>query len=160
MQHASEAVGRPWRGVAFRLAARDLVVPLPRLREVRQVPRLARVPGTRVWMVGVANVNGRLLPVADLARYFLGRPRRAGADRALVVERDGFLSGLLVDEILGVRDFSSTEGREPQGERGERGTLDECVAGVCPSEDGTWELFDLDALLDRPDFADAREAGS
>ena len=160
MKDPSEVDERPWRGVAFRLAGRDLVVPLPSLREVREVPRFARVPGVRDWMVGVANVNGRLLPVADLAHYFLGRPRRGGADRALVVERDGFLSGLLVDEILGVRDFSSSVRRDPEGGGGKGDALDECVAGVCPSEDGTWELFDVDALLDRPDFADAREARS
>ena len=67
----------------------------------------------RSWVLGVANVRGRLVPVMDLAGL-LDLPSRANwrSRRVLVVEQGDFLVGLLVDAVLGMQQFPSDSRRE------------------------------------------------
>jgi len=95
-----------WSGVGFRLAGLQLVAPMGEVAEVLHEPRQTQLPGVKPWVLGVANVRGRLLPIIDLCR-FVGRepsPRRKER-RVLVVEFGEIFSGLLVDELLGMQHF-------------------------------------------------------
>ena len=66
------AGGDEWVGVAFRLGSEHFLAAREETREVLAVPaHLTRVPGARLWVRGLANVRGQLLPVIDL-RQFLG----------------------------------------------------------------------------------------
>ena len=80
--------------------------------EVVAVPPLARVPHTRPWFLGVANLRGNLYSVVDFAR-FLGRTAEPGtasaAQSRLVVfgSRTGELrAGIVVQRVLGLRNIT------------------------------------------------------
>jgi purine-binding chemotaxis protein CheW len=93
-------------GVLIGIAGGRYAVPMAAVAEVGRVPRITRVPGVPVWVAGVANWRGRILPVVDL-RPLLGgtiaRPREVGPDGRLVVAGDGTVSvGLLVEAVDGV----------------------------------------------------------
>lgn len=101
-----------WTGLGFRLGERWLVAPREDVREVIVPPHLARVPGARPWLLGLANVRGALLPVCDLHRL-LGEEHNtlARGSRVLVFNSDRVPAGFLVDEVAGYRQFTPADQR-------------------------------------------------
>jgi len=59
-----------WEGVVFVLGEERFIASVSEIRELLTLPEsITRVPGTRPWMMGVANIRGDLLPIVDLQRY-------------------------------------------------------------------------------------------
>src|ERR1700691_6554770 len=97
---ASEA--GEWVGVALRMAGELYLVAREEAREVLGLPTpLARVPGAKSWILGLANIRGQLLPIIDL-RAFLGRGPMPSSrnSRVIVVNHRDIPAGLVVDEVL------------------------------------------------------------
>ena len=95
-----------WSGIGFRLAGQWYVAPMGEVAEVLPQPHTTRLPGVKPWVVGVANLRGRLLPVIDLCGFFgqaLSTARKQR--RVLVVDRADLFVGLLVDEVMGLQHF-------------------------------------------------------
>ena len=147
-----------WTGIGFRLGGDSFVVDRDEVREVMLVPQeLTRVPGSRNWMRGLANVRGHLLPVADLKGFLAGRPA-AGSDRTarvLVLNRADVPVGLLVDEVFGFRRFLAGEfsDQAPQTALG----CEAMIAGAYAAEGQTWPVFSMDRLVRSEEFLDAAE---
>jgi twitching motility protein PilI len=143
-----------WSGVGFAVSGHRFVAPLGQVTEIMTVPSLTRLPRVKPWVRGVANVRGRLLPVADLAAFFGGRlsssPRRL---RALVVEAEDIYCGLLVDEVLGLKHFGTEALREPPRELPEHFVA--FVEGAYVAADGEWTLFNAGKLVGDARFLDA-----
>ena len=104
---AQEETKEQWTGVLFRLRGTDLLAPMNDVSEIVSLPEVARVPGVKPWVMGVANMRGNLLPVMDLTGFLYGEPSIADAKtrRLLVVNNEGVFAGLLVDAILGMKHF-------------------------------------------------------
>ena len=95
-----------WQGIGYQLGGVRLVSAMGEVREVLQVPRYTPLPGVHEWMLGIANVRGRLLPVIDLHRYLdIETTLPQNQARLLVVEADGLTAGLLVEASLGIQHF-------------------------------------------------------
>lgn len=95
-----------WLGIGFRLGDLRLVAPLDHVVEILTYPGMSKVPGAKDWVRGIANVRGNLLPIMDLHGYLKGEgvvPSRLS--RVLVVNHKGVFSGLIVDEVLGLKHF-------------------------------------------------------
>ena len=70
------------------------------VREIVRVPAVTRVPKTPASVEGVANLRGTLLPIINLRCHFGMPPAERNDDmRAVVVEADGRLAGLVVDRV-------------------------------------------------------------
>ncbi len=63
--------------------------------------RVTAVPNARPELLGVRNMRGQILPVADLA-LLLGISRTAPPSRLLMAEAGGRLAGFAIDEVSGV----------------------------------------------------------
>lgn len=61
-----------WSGIAFEMMGQYFVAPLGEVTEVIYPPKYTPVPNTQSWVMGLANIRGRLLSVADLAQYISG----------------------------------------------------------------------------------------
>ncbi len=146
---------REWVGVALRMAGELYLVAREETREVLSVPgTLTRVPGAKVWLKGLANVRGALLPVIDL-RQFLGSGTTplTRNTRLLVVNHREVPAGLLVDEVLGFRRFDEGEfhgDAPPMIVRCER-----YLAGVFRRGQEQWPVLSLRLLVENPGFLDA-----
>lgn len=79
--------------------------------EVLQVPKITQVPLTHSWFLGMANVQGDLYGIADLAAYFGGVSTKVDQKTRilLVSPRFDVNSGLLVNRTLGIRNVSDFE---------------------------------------------------
>jgi len=96
-----------WQGIGFRLQDEWMVSPLSEIKEVLYYPKiLAKVPGAKHWVLGIANHQGILIPVIDLSACIGGQPiKRDGRSRLLIISQTGITAGLLVSEVLGIKYF-------------------------------------------------------
>lgn len=102
-----------WLGVAFSLGGVNLVAPLGDIAEVLALPAYIPVPLSKSWLLGIANVRGRLLPITQLSS-FLGLPQsgsqfHAPNQKILVIDQPKIFSGLQVDDVLGIQTFSQQQ---------------------------------------------------
>ncbi len=106
--------------LAFESGSRAYLVRLDDTSEVLPAPDCTPVPLTRPWMLGLANVRGRLVSVVDFSA-FLGEPATVITPQVrlvLLAERFGSHAGLLVGRVLGLRSIEALHKREgtPGGE--------------------------------------------
>jgi len=143
-----------WRGIGFRVGSRYLVSSINEVNEILTLPPLTIVPGTRPWLLGVANVRGNLVPVIDLRQYIEGeRTQLTDSSRVLLVRQLGGSVGLLIDEVLGQRNFSEEQRADALGEEDER--YSRFVGENYPLGEVHWGLFSMAALVRTPDFVQA-----
>ena len=103
---SQQAAVQTWSGIGFRMGERFFVAPMGEVGEVLHEPRYTQLPGVKIWVKGVANVRGRLLPVMDLCGFFGNElsPLRK-LRRVLVVDHQDIFAGLTVDEVFGMQHF-------------------------------------------------------
>ena len=143
-----------WRGIGFRVGTRYLVSSIAEVNEILTVPPLTVVPGTRPWLLGVANVRGNLVPVIDLRNFIEGeRSQATDGTRVLVIRQHGGSVGLMVDEVLGQRNFSDEQRAEAEDESDQR--YGRFVPERYQLGEVLWGLFSMAALVRTPEFLQA-----
>lgn len=158
----AHAVGAPeqsdapgvWRGIGFRVGARHLLGSIGDVNEILAVPPATPVPGTRPWLVGVANVRGSLVPVVDLACFIDGVTTALSDNcRILLVRQPAGSVGLLVDEVFGQRSLASEQlvGAGVEADP----ALARFVRERVSSGNIDWGLFNMSALVRSSEFQQA-----
>lgn len=97
--------------LAIRIGAENYLVELGMAAEIVTLPELARVPWTKPWYRGLANVRGRLVGVVDL-QHLMGRePLAPEQAQQLLVLGDGLgvAAGILVTRAFGIRNLKDLE---------------------------------------------------
>ena len=95
-----------WNGLGFSLLGHRFVAPMSEVGELMRVPAATRIPGVKHFVMGIANVRGRLMAILDLAIFFgssssISRSQR----RVLAVEGEEQYFGFVIDESLGMQHF-------------------------------------------------------
>lgn len=140
-----------WSGVAYRLGGSCLVSRLGEVVEILEFPELSTIPLTQPWVRGIANVRGKLLPVIDLNGYLNGRVTEVNSrTRVLVIDHEGLYSGLVVDEVLGLKHFTDDEYCKEDVEVDDY--LRPYVRNGYRRGDQVWAIFSLYALAEAPQF--------
>jgi len=151
-------VRRTWSGIGFRLGEQWLVSPTDEVLEILKYPALTRVPSALSWVKGIANIRGTLVPVMDLRAFLEGDPiKLARQSRVLVIQQGGFTSGLLVDEVLGMRHFFEEE-RSPDMP-GFSENLSPYLGGAFKQGNQVWGIFDMRNLAKSPRFLEVASRG-
>jgi len=146
-----EDIKDEWSGIGFRVAGHDLVAPLGHVIEILDFPGLSRVPGAKGWVLGIANVRGNLLPVMDLQHYLYEKitPIRKKS-RILVMNHQGVFSGLLVDEVLGMRRLLAENRRMTPENTDEQ--LKPYIEHIYRHGKQQWKVFSMHKLAESPLF--------
>lgn len=138
-------------GVIFRLGDHHLMCNLEQVREFLPLPSHTPVPGTKTWILGLANVRGDLVTIVDLSWFLLGtRTKITMRSRLLLASLRGRPVGLLVNEVFGQRNFVEKDAR-PSNLQGES-PLHGLVKRQYRSGSETWQELDLDILFTTADF--------
>jgi twitching motility protein PilI len=141
----SAASSEIWQGLAFRQGERWMLAPKDDVREVIPPPRLTRVPNTRPWLAGVANVRGSLLTLVDLGLLCGGEGCASGRTaRVLVLNSDQMPAGFVVDEVAGYRQFTAAEQAPVDAAAGE--VMQPFVLGGFMREGRPWPVLSLHKL--------------
>jgi purine-binding chemotaxis protein CheW len=90
----------------LRVASETYAIPVEHVVEVADLGLVRAVPGARPELLGVRNVRGHILPVADLA-LLLGIRRTTPPQRLLVAEVAGQRACFAVDEVTEVGEMSA-----------------------------------------------------
>jgi len=140
-----------WHGIGFRLGQQSLVVAMSEVSEILQAPPTTRLPNVQPWVLGVANVRGRLIPLLDLNRFFgfSDAASNQTGQPVLVMEQGEQTDGLLVDALDGVQHFDDTDFSAELPEVDER--LKPFVRGQYRRDQRSWALLSLATL-----YADRR----
>ena len=140
-----------WSGIAFRVGNNNLLAPLDAVVEILEMPRLARVPLAQPWVLGIANIRGNLLPVVDISVFLGGEETSTGSkSRVLVIDHNGVYSGLVVDEVYGLKHFMESESAESSPDVDE--FLLQYVSTGFRRDGKEWREFSLTALAETPQF--------
>ncbi len=144
-----------WNGIGFTIAGKQFVAPMGSVSEILHLPKYTSVPGVKNWMLGIANVRGRLLPIMDLASFFdISNHKQKNRDkRVLIVEHGEVLSGFVVDSVHGMQYFS-TDSFSESSEIGLDKTIEPFVKGAYEKNNGKWNVFDTFAVTNNEKFLD------
>lgn len=104
--------GYDWRGVVFEVGDQRLVAPMGEVSEVLNMPEYTSMPMVEPWLLGLANIRGRLLPLTDLPQ-FLHLPNRQQKKqrKVLIIDNSTVFSGLVVDKVIGIEQFTRSQYR-------------------------------------------------
>ena len=102
-----------WRGMVFEIGGQRLVAPMGEVSEVLSMPEYTSIPLAQPWLLGIANVRGRLLPLTDLSKL-LSVPSQLpqmSQRKVIVIDHSTVFSGLIVDQVLGIEQFTRAQYR-------------------------------------------------
>jgi twitching motility protein PilI len=120
-QRLSEAPAREMQAarLGVRIGGRDYLVDMTSIGEVVPVSSIARVPWTRPWFRGLANVRGRLVGVYDLPQMAGEEPLRdeQGLQLLLLGETLKVNAALLITRAFGLRSAKDLDAL-PEAEAG------------------------------------------
>ena len=152
-----EEQGEEWIGVGFKLGEEGFVSARSDVREVLAVPEaMTRVPGAKPWLRGIANVRGQLITVIDLKAFLGGGASHTDRhSRVLVLASRDVPTGMLVDEVVGFRRFSSSNYSETAPRTVIR--CDNYLDGGYQRDEEAWPCFSLPKLLQDEQFLRAGE---
>jgi chemotaxis signal transduction protein len=124
--------------VRLRVAGEAYAVPVGNVLEVVRPGAVTAVPGSAAGLLGVLNLRGQVLAVADLAQI-LGLRAAAPPARMLIAESGSLRAGFVVDEVSEV------------GELGDptEATESELLAGATLEGGDLIGILDLDRVLSR-----------
>ncbi|WP_353571243.1 chemotaxis protein CheW [Candidatus Albibeggiatoa sp. nov. BB20] len=150
-----EQVQEIWRGIAFRVGDTFLVSSITHVDRIMNCPSvLAKVPGAKTWIRGLANIRGILLPVIDLLACLSNKITSIeNRSRLLIINQNGVYAGLLVDEVMGIKHFPEEllDTETPCQEA----WVSPFNKGLFHYEQQTWVVFDMQVLTESNQFLNA-----
>ncbi|MDB6097811.1 MAG: twitching motility protein PilI [Gammaproteobacteria bacterium] len=152
---AEAETGQEWVGVAFRMGGETFLVAREETREVLGYPAVVtRIPGTKNWVKGLANVRGALIPMLDLRQFLGSGATTTGRNtRIVVVNHRDIPAGLMVDEVLGFRRFAESEFNAEAPPTVIR--CDSYLAGAFRRGGEVWPVLSLKSLVESQSFLQA-----
>ena len=133
--------------VACFLLGEDVyAVDIMRIREIIRPQKLSALPKAPVFMEGVLNLRGAVIPVVDLRKRFDMPGREDDRNRRLLIlALAGRTLGIVVDEVTEVITVPVANLKPPP--QVTHGVGAEYLVGVCLVEDDLVMLLDPDRLL-------------
>ncbi|MEX0942991.1 MAG: chemotaxis protein CheW [Pseudomonadales bacterium] len=148
---ARENAQTHWNGLGFSLLGQRFVAPMQEVAELVRVPQTTKLPGVKNFVVGVANVRGRLLVVLDLVTFFGENSAFPRAQRRiLAVEDEEQYFGFMVDESLGMQHFPREAYTE--SEEGVQDRFKPFVNGCYVVGGTVWPVISLLKLAEHPEL--------
>jgi len=130
----------------FRLGEDIYAIDIMRIKEIIRPQKLAVLPKAPVFMEGVLNLRGAVIPVVDLRKRFDMPVREIDRDRRLlIVALAGRTLGIVVDEVTEVITVPVANIKPPP--QVSQGVGAEYLVGVCLVQDDLVMLLDPDRLL-------------
>lgn len=146
--------GSEWYGIAFEVAGIQMVAPMGEVAEILNLPSFTPIPLTKPWLMGVANVRGRLLTLIDLANFLTLSTEVAKSGKIMVIDQEGIFTGILVDQVFGMVHFSEAQYQSIE--------LPEVSVAFAPyhhgafiKDDKAWHVMMLSLLYTNPDYLNA-----
>lgn len=147
---ASTVRAKPGKYLVIRLAEESYGIGIFHVREIIGLPAITPVPRTPVFIKGVINLRGKIIPVVDLRTKFCMTQKDASRDTCIVIvdvtAASGRLwMGIIVDAVRDVANFAAGDLEEVPsfGVRVDTSFL----LGLGRQKDGMTLLLDIEKVL-------------
>ena len=151
---ALDLVKEEWVGVGFRIGDSKLIAAMSEVKEILDLPEYTMVPGVKSWIVGVANVRGSLLPILDMKTFLLGEDiKHRQKARVIVIDYKGFNTGLIVEEVYGMRHFRDSDETDEIPEVHD--DISPYIGRAFKQDKEHWPVFDFKEMAQDERFAHA-----
>jgi len=143
-----------WTAIGFRVGEHHFLIPLSDSREVFTVPdHYTAVPKSESWVYGIANLRGELLPIFDLQHFLVDKKSKVSKrSRIMVINHAEIYSGLLVDEVFGLKHFQ----RKPESpDINKQVNISAYLNGSLFHQNTHWDIFSFQKLAEDPRFLNA-----
>jgi len=132
--------------VSFQLGEEEFGVDILKVQEINRMLEITKVPNSPVFVDGVINLRGKVIPILNLRQKFnLERKEIDKQTRIVVVDIDGKVVGLVVDAVSEVLRLPSDTVEPPPPMVS--GVDSEYINGVGKLENRLLILLDLNKLL-------------
>ncbi|CAG1017331.1 Chemotaxis protein CheW [Burkholderiaceae bacterium] len=143
--------------VGFRNGDEFFGVPISKVREIVRVPEITPVPDMPEFLKGVINLRGRIVAVVDMSRRLgTAGPGAKKANRVLILELGGSLTGLIVDSVSEIVKIDEESIEPPPEMISSIGA--EYVTGVGKLKDRLFILLEIDKLMKPEEMLRVRAA--
>ena len=88
--------------IGFHLNNNEYSIPILKVREIIKTPAITRMPESPVYMVGVTNLRGSIVPIVDLKKLMGFNGHGEIGNNVIVLSSGKIIFGVLVDGITGV----------------------------------------------------------
>lgn len=133
------------RACVVAMGGRTLAVDVREAREVMRLDAVASVPGAPAPLLGVANLRGTVLAVADARPLLALAPKPATpGSAAIVLAAGGREAAVPIEGVLGLEWFDAPLPADPMPD----GPLKSFAAGLVPRPDEPAILLDAARLLE------------
>lgn len=146
--------------LTFRLGREEYGIEILKVREIVAYLDITPVPLTALYIRGVVNLRGKIIPVVDMRRKFgladAGVGRETCIITTMVEGKEGqVLTGLLVDAVSEVAQVAAAD-VEPVPALGEDMKLD-FVTGLSKAKGRVIVLLDMDKVMREQDLQELKK---
>ncbi len=144
-------VRETWDGIGFRVGNENFVVPLDQVSEILTYISITAVPGAKEWVKGIANVRGNLLAISDFSGFVQNKVSKyTKKSQILVIHHKDIQSGLIVDEVFGLRHFFTEDFLKKCKVNDDN--LQRFIRGGYKQGENLWPVVDIFSIVDEPGF--------
>lgn len=124
----------------------EYAVSITKVQEIIPLPVPTKLPQVPDFVEGIINSRGKIIPIIDLKKRFaMGASIASKDSRCVIVEIDGQIVGIVVDEVNEVLRLPSEHIEAPPAAIG--GITAEYLAGVGKIEDRLLIILDVDKIF-------------
>jgi purine-binding chemotaxis protein CheW len=152
---AAVMASREGKYLTFALAAEEYGIGILKVKEIIGMMAITTVPRTPVYVQGVINLRGKVIPVVDLRLKF-GMDVAEYTERTCIIvveissEQQKILMGIVVDSVSEVLNIRAGE-IEATPNFGSRLDTD-YILGMAKTHNGVKILLDIDKVLSREEM--------
>jgi purine-binding chemotaxis protein CheW len=141
------SLAQPGRYLTFVLDRQHYAMPIMAVREINQYCEITPVPRTPNFILGVINLRGKIIPVADLRMKFnVTRSDLSRKTCIVVIEGDNGNVGMVVDEVNDVVELQAADIEPPPQQLGAPIDM-EFLIGIGRTEARIMIMIDIQAAL-------------
>lgn len=133
-----------WVGIGFMSNGVKCLAKMSDVAEILPTPEAIRIPGVKHWVLGLANIRGSLIPLIDLHGFlFQENTQPSKKNRILVVNQAGDQTGILVEEVFGLRRFKQDEIQSEVDLSQLFAPLQHFIGGSFSEQEVIWQVFKI-----------------
>jgi len=144
-------IKKRWLGVGFRISDQLILSPLGEIQEILDYPLVTKLPNSKAWFHGIANVRGSLVPVIDLQAFLGLAPVTPGRrSKILRIGMGHVEAGLLAPEIFGMKRFLEDDMHRLSAN--EYPNMSRFMVSKFTADNDQWGVFSMRVLSEDPEF--------
>ena len=149
----SEEVTGELQLVSFKIGSEEFGIDILKVQEIIRMVEITRVPQAPVYVEGVINLRGRVIPIIDLRKRLKLELKEADKNtRIVVVDISGNIMGMIVDSVSEVLRLPAGTIEPPPDLVS--GVECEHISGVAKLEDRLLMFLDLSKIVGAEELAE------